>query len=42
MTGHFAVVFPTGHHAPLNPGRLGTDDLGSGAYSFTVGLDLSK
>ncbi len=42
VTGHFAVDFPTGHHAPLNPGRLGTDDLGSGAYSFTVGLDLSK
>jgi hypothetical protein len=42
VTGHFAVDFPTGHHAPLNPGRLGADDLGGGAYRFTVGLDLSK
>lgn len=42
ISGLLAVDFPTGHHAPLNAGRLGTDDLGSGAYRFTVGLNLSK
>lgn len=34
--------FPTGHHTPLNPLKLGTDLLGSGAYAFTGGLNLSK
>ena len=34
--------FPTGHHRHLNPGKLGTDLLGSGAYHFTTGLNLSK
>ena len=42
ITPVFTVVFPTGHAAGLNPGRLGTDDLGSGAYTFTGGLLLSK
>lgn len=34
--------FPTGHHRRLNPLKLGTDRLGTGAYSFTAGLNLSK
>jgi len=34
--------FPTGHHLRLNPLKLGTDQLGSGAYTFTGGLNLSK
>jgi hypothetical protein len=34
--------FPTGHHRRLNPLNLGTDRLGSGAYTFTAGLNLSK
>lgn len=34
--------FPTGHHRRLNPLKLGTDRLGSGAYTFTAGLNLSK
>lgn len=42
VTSLISVDFPTGHAAGLNPGRLGTDDLGSGAYTFTGGLLLSK
>lgn len=42
VTGLLAVDFPTGHHSPLNPGNLGTDDLGTGAYRFTAGLNFSK
>jgi hypothetical protein len=34
--------FPTGHFRYLNPGRLGTDRLGNGSYSFTTGVNLSK
>lgn len=34
--------FPTGHHRHLNPAKLGTDLLGSGAYMFTPGVNLSK
>jgi hypothetical protein len=42
VTGLFAVKFPFGHHRPLNPGNLGTDDLGNGAYRFSWGLNTSK
>lgn len=42
ITALFATDFPTGHHKNLNPGRLGTDALGSGAYVFTTGMNLSK
>lgn len=42
VTPFFSVIFPTGHAAGLNPGRLGTDDLGSGAFTFQGGLLLSK
>ncbi len=34
--------FPTGRHGSLNPRLLGTDSLGTGAYSFTSGLNLYK
>jgi len=34
--------FPTGHHRHLNPSRMGIDRLGTGAYTFTAGLNLSK
>jgi hypothetical protein len=36
------TTFPTGHHRHLNPGNLGTDQLGQGAYTFTPGLNLFK
>lgn len=42
VTPFVSIVFPTGHAAGLNPGRLGTDDLGSGAYTFNGGLLFSK
>lgn len=38
----FSVDFPTGHRYGLNPGRLGTDALGAGAYAFTLGANLAK
>ncbi|MFZ5448410.1 MAG: transporter [Thermodesulfobacteriota bacterium] len=42
VTALFATDFPTGHFSHLNPGRLGTDELGGGAYAFTTGLNMSK
>jgi hypothetical protein len=42
VTALFATDFPTGHFRHLNPGRLGTDELGGGAYAFTTGLNMSK
>jgi hypothetical protein len=42
VTALFATDFPTGHFRHINPGRLGTDELGGGAYVFTSGLNLSK
>ncbi|MCK9566857.1 MAG: hypothetical protein M0Q43_12520 [Methanothrix sp.] len=42
LTALFATNFPTGHFSHLNPGRLGTDQLGGGAYAFTTGLNMSK
>jgi hypothetical protein len=38
----FSPTFPTGHFRRLNPGRLGTDQLGGGSYNFTTGLNASK
>ena len=38
----FLTGFPTGHHNHLNPRLLGTDMLGSGAFTFTFGLNLYK
>lgn len=42
VTGFLGVTFPSGHHYPLNPSRLGTDELGQGAYVFTAGFDFFK
>lgn len=42
ITALFATDFPSGHFRHLNPGRLGTDEIGGGATVFTVGLNLSK
>jgi hypothetical protein len=42
VTALFATDFPTGHFRHLNPGRLGTDEIGGGAFAFTSGLNLSK
>ncbi|MFA5110206.1 MAG: transporter [Desulfobaccales bacterium] len=42
VTALFATDFPTGHFRHLNPGRLGTDELGGGAYAFTTGINMSK
>jgi hypothetical protein len=38
----FTTDFPTGHHYPTNPARLGTDVQGAGTYGFTTGANLSK
>ena len=42
ITPTIDVTLPTGHAAGLNPGRLGTEDLGGGACTFETGLLLSK
>jgi hypothetical protein len=36
------TAFPTAHFRHLNPGKLGTDLLGRGAYEFTPGLNFFK
>ena len=38
----FATGFPTGRYRHLNPGKLGADEIGGGAFVFTTGLNLSK
>lgn len=38
----FGVNIPSGHHFRLNPGRLGTDALGSGTLAFTPGINSAK
>jgi hypothetical protein len=42
ISGIFTATFPSGHHIHLNPGNLGTDQLGRGAYAFTPGVNLYK
>jgi hypothetical protein len=42
VTGFFSVFFPTGHAGPLEPKLLGIDQTGSGAFSFTWGINLFK
>ena len=42
VTALFATTYPTGHFRHLNPGRLGTDQLGGGSYGFTSGFNMSK
>lgn len=42
MTWLFATDFPTGRFKNLNPGKLGVDATGGGAYVFTTGFNLQK
>lgn len=42
LSAQGAVTFPTGHHGHLNPNNLGTDQLGGGAYVFTLSLNATK
>jgi len=42
VTGYFSVLFPTGHASPLEPKFLSIDQTGSGAFSFTWGIDIYK
>lgn len=42
VTATAKVNFPTGHHLNFNPAKLGLDQLGAGAYAFTLGFDLAK
>jgi len=42
ITGYFGTEFPTGHYRHFNPGRLGTDQTGEGAYRFYLGANLQK
>ena len=42
VTALFATDFPTGRFKRLNPGLLGVDATGGGAYVFTTGLNLQK
>jgi len=42
VTGVLGMGFPSGHAAPLNPGRLGVDAVGAGAFTFTTGVNLFK
>jgi len=42
ITAFWGTVFPTGHYRRLNPGRLGTDELGGGSYDFVLGFNLQK
>jgi hypothetical protein len=42
VSAYFTPTFPSGHFRRLNPGRIGTDLIGSGSYVFTSGLNLSK
>jgi hypothetical protein len=42
VTGYWSAQFPTGHASPLAAKLLGIDQTGSGAYTFTWGLDIFK
>lgn len=42
VTGVAGVGFPSGHASHLNPGRLGQDAIGAGAFTFTTGVNLYK
>jgi hypothetical protein len=42
VSGIFSTTFPTGHYRRLNPGNLGTDQLGQGAFAFTPGINFYK
>lgn len=42
VTGVLGVGFPSGHASHLNPRFLGQDTVGSGAFTFTTGVNLFK
>jgi len=42
VTAFWGTVFPTGHSRRLNPGRLGTDELGGGSFDFVLGFNMQK
>ena len=42
VTGVGGVGFPTGHAHHLNPALLGQDAIGTGAFTFTTGINLYK
>jgi hypothetical protein len=42
VTGYASVLCPTGQARHLEPSRLGTDQTGLGAFSFTWGFDVFK
>jgi len=42
VTAFFGTVFPTGHSRRLNPGHLGTDELGGGSFDFVLGFNIQK
>jgi len=42
VTGVAGVGFPSGHASNLNPRFLGQDAIGTGAFTFTTGVNLFK
>jgi hypothetical protein len=42
VAGVLGTGFPSGHASHLTPGRLGQDAIGSGAFTFTTGVNLYK
>lgn len=42
ISGVFGLGFPTGNASHLKPDKLGTDGIGSGAFTFTTGVNLYK
>ena len=42
VTGVLGMGFPSGHASHLNPGRLGVDAVGAGAFTCTTGVNLFK
>jgi hypothetical protein len=42
LSGIITAAFPSAHHLHLNPGNLGTDQLGRGSYGFTAGFNFYK
>lgn len=42
VTGVAGVGFPSGHASNLNPRFLGQDGIGTGAFTFTTGVNLFK
>ncbi len=42
VTAYFSTLFPSGHAGPLEPKLLGIDQTGTGAFSFTWGIDIFK